>query len=132
MQLGGTIRLPGKTKDLKTTGELPKDGFQIERIILNETKVRDEDLQQLASLKSLRSLSLYRTNISDKAIDHVVAISNLAELELSYTRVTDEGLGKLKSMPHLEKLFLYGMTGTVTDAGVSALQSAKPALKIIR
>ncbi len=132
MQLGGSVRLPGKTKELKKVAELPKESYQIERVALNETRVKDDDLQQLAGLKNLRSLSLYRTEVTDKAIDHILPLTKLEELELSYTRVTDEGIGKLRSMPNLEKLFLYGMTDAVSDAGVNSLQAAKPGLKIFR
>jgi hypothetical protein len=132
MALGGTVRLPGKTKDVTKTADLPKEGYQLDRIMLNDTKVKDDDLKQLAGLNSLRSLSLYRTEITDKAIDHILAVPNLEELELSYTRVTDEGISRLRTMRSLKKLFLYGMNGLVTDDGVKSLQAAKPSLKIIR
>lgn len=132
MRLGGTVRLPGKTKDVKSAADLPKEGYQLDRIMLNDTKVKDDDLKQLDGLRSLRSLSLYRTEITDNAIDHILTLPNLEELELSYTRVTDEGLGRLRTMRNLNKLFLYGMTGQVTDAGISSLQASKPGLKIIR
>lgn len=132
MRLGGTVRLPGKTKDVKSAADLPKEGYQLDRIMLNDTKVKDDDLKQLDGLRSLRSLSLYRTEVTDKAIDHILTLPNLEELELSYTRVTDEGLSRLRTMRNLNKLFLYGMTGQVTEAGVSSLQASKPGLKIIR
>ncbi|MGE3317487.1 MAG: hypothetical protein AB7O26_20425, partial [Planctomycetaceae bacterium] len=108
MQLGGSVRLPGKTQNVKSVDELPEEGYQIERVILNETKVKDDDLKQLAGLKNLRSLSLYRTDVTDSAVDHILPLSRLEELELSYTRVTDEGISKLRNMPRLQKLFLYG------------------------
>ncbi len=135
-QLGGTLRLAGKVKDVKSPGELPPPPYQIERINLNESKVKETDLQKLAGMKSLRALSLYRADVGDEVLPHVVAIPNLQELELSYTRVTDKGLLQLKALPRLQKLFLYGTSGgasgNVTDNGVKTLQEEMPSLKVFR
>lgn len=131
-QLGGTLRVAGKVKDAAAPAELPPPPYQIERISLNGTKVKDEDLQKLVGLKSLRSLSLYRTEITDAALIHVVAIPNLEELELSYTRVSDQGLPRLLGMPRLTKLYLYGTNATVTENGLKTLQVGKPHLKVFR
>ena len=132
LQIGGKLHVAGKTQEMKSSGDLPAEPFRIEKITLNDTKVKDDDLEKLAGLKSLRSLSLYRTDVGDNALAHVAAIPNLEELELSYTRVTDQGLPRLKDLRRLNKLYLYGTNATVTDDGVKSLQQERPKLKIYR
>ena len=132
LQLGGKLHVAGKKQEMKSSGDLPSGPYQIEKISLNETKVKDDDLEKLAGLNSLRSLSLYRTEVGDNALTHIAAIPNLEELELSYTRVTDQGLLRLKDLKRLNKLHLYGTSGAVTDDGVKNLQQECPKLKVYR
>jgi len=132
VQQGGTVRLEGRMKEISAADDLPSEPFQIDRISLNETSVRDEQLQQLTALKNLRSLSLYRTGITDAGLEHLAGLTRLEELELSYTGVTDNGLARLMGLTRLKKLYLYGTSGAVTDAGVETMQKALPDLKIIR
>jgi len=132
VQQGGTVRLEGRTKEISVADDLPSDPFQIDRISLNETSVRDEQLQQLTALKNLRSLSLYRTGVTDAGLEHLAGLTGLEELELSYTGVTDTGLARLMGLTRLKKLYLYGTSGSVTDEGVKTVQKALPNVKIIR
>lgn len=129
---GGSLRIAGKTAEVKDLSGLPEDDFSIERIVLNDTNVTDDDLQQLQGLANLKYLGLYGANVTDAGLEHIVGLPSLEELELSYTQVTDAGLSKLKQIKTLKKLYLNGTNDTVTDAAVEQLEKDLPECRIFR
>src|SRR5205085_1227721 len=72
-------------------------------LFLVETSITEGGLRCLASLPSLRTLSI-ESNVlpmGDDAAIHIAAISSLEELALVGTNLTDKGLGHLQQIPSL-------------------------------
>jgi hypothetical protein len=68
--------------------------------------------------------------ISDSDITQLLELRTLTRLNLRHTRIKDEDLVRLKGLPHLRLVLLEG--STATEAGISELQRALPALTIKR
>lgn len=125
--------LPGEKLTMLSLDELPQ--------------MRDTALENLATLRNLRSLSLRKcsaltshglnylqycpdlteisfekTGIDDEGMKVLERCRNCRELDLSGTAITDEGLAVLKKMPYLESLRLDSTR--VTDQGLAALENA--------
>ena len=126
---GGAVKLEDRDKQIKTVNQLPADGFVVERLNLNKTKVTDKDLKWLEKIPDLEGLDLHGTRITDKGLDYVVKLESLQILDLSNTDVTDKGLEKLEVLDELKKLFLNDTR--VTQKGIDSLQSALSECKII-
>ncbi|HVW03062.1 MAG TPA: hypothetical protein VHB77_22060 [Planctomycetaceae bacterium] len=152
----GSVSIEGLETPVKVVGKLPKKDFWIRKIdlrqsetdrrivdidleqfkvlrrlevlLLDNTLVTDSGLATVASLHTLRELSLYRTDIGDLGVEHLKTLPKLAKLELSYTAVDDAGLDQLASMKELKSVSLYGTLAT--DAGFAKLHQALPKLKI--
>jgi hypothetical protein len=129
---GGRLVVSGKPGEIHALQQLPHGAFDIEKIVLNETRVGDAELGQLRGLNHLASLSLYRTDVGDPGMEQIADIKSLTELELSYTRITDDGLRKLTGLKNLRKLFIRGTNQSVTNGGVKDLSAAIPACEIYR
>lgn len=97
---------------------------------LKQTAISDAGLAELAALPNLRELSLARTAVSDAGCVSLARLESLEELALDDTGVTDAGLAALARLPRLTHLSLVNTP--VTDAGVARLQSARPALHVVR
>ncbi len=94
---------------------------------LNETGVTDAGLAHMTGLMDLSILGLLRTKVSDAGLFYLQGLPNLARVNLRYTQMTDAGITHLKSMAKLEYV---GLGDKVTEAGVSALRTAKPNLEM--
>ena len=92
-----------------------RDGHVVE-VNLNRTKISDESLALVSSLKAMTDLSLEETGIGDEGLVHVGGLGEIRWLNLYRTRVGDAGLAHLKGLTKLEHLPL-GET-RVTDAGL--------------
>lgn len=86
---------------------------------INDTRLRDEDMQGLERLALLERVNLQDTQIGDETTRRLARCGNLRYLNLSRTQVTDEGLRHLATCRELEGLALGGTL--VTDAGLSHL-----------
>ncbi len=84
------------------------------------TGVTDEDLTLIATLTSLETLHLEKTQVTDKGMLQIGKLAALRVLFLPET-ITDQGLEQLKSLTHLEKLFLTGAPG-ITETGLKSLK----------
>jgi len=108
-------------EDLK----LLRDTTRLRRLDLNYCCVIGSDMQCLAGLKQLQSLSLQGAladdGSADSALEHVKALTQLHELNVSSNfGITDIGLENLKGLTQLQKLNI-GITRT-TDAGLEHLK----------
>jgi hypothetical protein len=82
--------------------------------------MKDQELQELAHLVSLRSLNLGGgLLLSDRGLKEVARLENLQALYLFYTPVTDAGLRELPGLKDLQALDLFSTQ--VTDAGLRHL-----------
>lgn len=113
----------------------------LNRLVLTDTDVSDEGLENIWRLKRLFTLSLDGTNVSDKALQQIARLPDLQNLRLDGTAVSDAGLAVLSHLPELRSLGLnrtgitdeslkrvgdlmlkLGVSHTrVTDAGVQTL-----------
>jgi hypothetical protein len=112
------------------------------------TKISDEGLKDVATLKQLKVLRIIRADITDAGLKEVATLPELVVLELDATLVTDAGLKEVARLEQLETLSLsstqvsdeglkelvklknlleLNLKGTkVTEAGVAQLQKALP------
>jgi uncharacterized membrane protein len=89
-----------------------------------DTLVTDEDLDLLVSLsRQIVRLKIAFTDLKDAQVDKLAQLTNLTTLSMEHTRVTDAGLAKLKTCAQLQYLNLVGTR--VTAKGVLALKGLK-------
>ena len=73
---------------------------------LDETKMTDAGLKELAGLKSLQALYLAGTRVTDAGLKEVAGLKSLQTLDVRRTKVTDAGLKELAGLNSLHpKLF---------------------------
>jgi len=86
----------------KVTGKLTEaDLEKITSLWLNNTKITDEGLKELAKLQNLIGLNLSYTKITDASLKDVAKLKNLKNLTLMNTQITDAGAVELKkAMPN--------------------------------
>jgi hypothetical protein len=89
--------------------------------------VTDAGLDHLLRLKRLHTLSL-SPSMTDAAMARLRAFPKLRCLFIGMTGVTDAGLEHLKALPQLEFVHLNG--SRVSEAGIRALQKARPTLNV--
>lgn len=95
---------------------------------LRDTLVTDAGLQCLTELASLQELYLNDTLVTDAGLKQLKGLTQLQRLNLDRTRITDVGLERLEELTQLRELWI-GNT-KVTDAGVDRLRQALPACTI--
>ena len=131
-QFTGTAATPEASKDIADIealgGRLERDdkqpGSPVVSIDLSGCqKLKDEDLQVLASFPELRIVYLGGTATSDAGLKHLAGLTNLTELYLIGTDITDAGLKELVGLQNLVELRI-GNTD-ITDAGLRELAKLK-------
>lgn len=98
-------------------------GQPIIAVQLGLSKCTDADLKTLKDLKSLESLTLYKTAVTDAGLKELAAIKSLTSLDLGATKITDAGLKELAGLAALESLILNGTQ--ITGAGLKDLAPLK-------
>jgi hypothetical protein len=88
----------------------------IKVLSLSGSDVTDERLAHLRDLTDLRELSLARTQVTDAGLKHLESLGSLSVLVLNSTGVTDQGLEQISRLNNLEVLELWGTD--VTDQGL--------------
>ena len=100
------------------TGAGFKDGsaFSLTTLWLNDSKVNDATLKNVAALGALQTLFLEKTAVSDVGVKELARLNTLETLSLEKTKVTD---ACLKHLAGLKRLWTLNLNGTkVTDAGL--------------
>ncbi|MCI0680508.1 MAG: protein kinase [Gemmataceae bacterium] len=92
-------------------------------LCLESMQVTDAGLKELASLKTLQLLVLYRTNVSDAGLEQLAGLRSLQTLYLDDTQLTDAGMRKLAVLENSQALSLRGTQ--VTNAGLNELAGLK-------
>jgi hypothetical protein len=91
----------------KPEGELTEADWE-NVILLDElqnTKITDSDLKEVAKLKSLMFLFLNNTKVTDATLKELAKLQNLEVLDLDGTKVTKAGVAELKkALPNCEIL----------------------------
>ena len=119
---GGMIAIFDSDREYKEVAKLPEGDFAIENVDLSSAKCGGDDLKNLAALKNVKSLILYRVPITDAGLDHLLGLKTLTELELSHSKITDAGLVKLQALTNLKKLHVRSTV--VTKEGIDAFKQA--------
>lgn len=96
---------------------LPQEPFVVTSINLNGRKhINDRDVQNLAGIRSLETLSLGDTAITDAGLGFLRTLPNLRELNLAGTKVRDAGMVTVGMISGLEVLLLGGTR--IGDKGI--------------
>ncbi|MGZ6099486.1 MAG: hypothetical protein ACXWLL_13905, partial [Myxococcaceae bacterium] len=69
----------------------------LQTLLLGGTKVTDEGLVHLRSLKRLRKLSIFDTSVTDAGIRHIAELPALEVLLAGRSGVTPEGQASLRA-----------------------------------
>ena len=104
--------------------KLPK----LERLVLDELKIGDAELELMAGAQSLSSLSVVKTRIQGAGFAALAGLPALKELFIGFTPLDDAGLRVIAKLPHLEVLKLA--PSNVTDAGIKRL-ARHPRLRVL-
>jgi len=96
----------------------------IDSIGLRNTPMTDAGLAHLSKLNTITFLNLAGTKITDAGLVHLSKLTGITGLNLSGTKVTDEGLAHLKTMSRLTKLNVSGTA--VTDEGIKEAKKYLP------
>ena len=100
--------------------ELPK----LHELGFAETKITDDVLAQITTLKRIDFVGLRDTAITDAGLAHLSKLTGIAGLNLSGTKVTNAGLVHLKTMSKLTKLNVSRTA--VTAEGVAEAKKFLP------
>ncbi len=95
----------------------------VEKLDLNNTRMNDEGMKQVAGMKKLRYLSLRDTVVTDEGLRQLAELRDLETLDLFGLRLTDRGVSHLRGLTKLKRLNILG--SALTDAGVEALEPLK-------
>jgi hypothetical protein len=101
---------------------------QLELLAFNSTPITDAGLKELAGFTKLRVQYLNKTTIGDAGLKKLAALKQLQELYLSSTQVGDAGLKELGGLQQLR--MLYVTDTQVTKEGVAELEKALPKCRI--
>jgi hypothetical protein len=115
---GGTIRIDWQDQDIKSSAELPKQGFRLTWVDLRDNKqVDDAGLASFKTCKNVSGLFLGNTQVTDTGLAYFKECKNLKSLHLNGTQVGDAGLAHFKDCRDLIGLYLSGTQ--VTDVGLA-------------
>lgn len=112
----------------KNSSLLSKAPKQTLWLKLNNTKITDNSLVEVAKLTNLTRLHIENTEISDNGLLQFKSLQNLEYLNLIGTSITDAGLANLYVLKNLKKIYLW--KSKVTQSGVDKLKIALPNLTI--
>ncbi len=121
---GGTVRVSGEDRSIKTAAALPKDAFRLTAANLSgapAAHVRAADLAAFSGCKHLTFLDLNSSKqVTDAGLAHFRECTGLTSLGLNGTQVSNAGLAEFKRCTALTQLALSGTP--VTDAGLAHLK----------
>lgn len=100
----------------------------VAELSLARTKIGDTTLELIARMPHLRKLDLRATLVTDAGARWLAAAPRLRELIAAQTSLGDATLAELAKSGALERLVLWN--SAATEAGIAALQAARPALVI--
>lgn len=104
---------------------------RLERLLLGETEIGDEELLRLKAPVELRSLSLYGLDrVTDRGLARIASFRELEDLELNGTSITDAGLEQLKGLRNLRDLCLDDTR--ISSAAIADLKASLPKLIVYK
>lgn len=96
-----------KKYDKKALENLSKVKDQIVVLNLAKMPVTDEDINQISGFKNLEKLVLNQTDIKGNTLQELKKCKNLYSLALANTKISKENLLKILDMPSLKEVFLW-------------------------
>ena len=116
LELGGNVQLSGEDRRIRAPSDLRPGPVSILEIDLRRSKVNDQLLTRIMTLRNLESLDLTACGgISNDGLRKIRQMRSLRRLYLEETRISDPSLAILFQLPALEELRLGRL---VTDAGL--------------
>src|SRR5690606_16558527 len=101
-------------------GEAEREGGAIVGLNFRSTWIEDEDLRDVARVKTLRRLDLSHTRITDLGFPALKELQNVEDLNLYFAeQIGDGALAVARGWTKLKRLNLRGTK--VTDLGVAQL-----------
>jgi uncharacterized membrane protein len=86
---------------------LPELKKQLVRLKMSGIKLTEKNISHLGECLNIRRLDLDHTGITDNSLGSLLPLTELQSLNLVGNPVTAEGILKLKSLKHLQSLYLY-------------------------
>lgn len=97
----------------------------IKDLFLSYTKLSDEGLKKIQSIKSLKRIWMEGTQITDASMEGFRIMPSIAEIGVAYTTVTNEGLMRLVDISTLRKVGIKGCDNITADA-VKRFRAQRP------
>lgn len=97
----------------------------IQDLFLSYTKLTDEGLKKLQSIKALKRVWLEGTQITDASMEGFRQLPSIAEIGVAYTAVTNEGLMRLVDISTLKKVGIKGCDN-ITAETVKRFRAQRP------
>jgi serine/threonine protein kinase/formylglycine-generating enzyme required for sulfatase activity len=92
LSIGGSVRVNGEGRDIRTASELTKERFMLTKVNLNTTRVTDAGMANFKDCKELTHLDLGNTKVTDAGLAIFKDSKGLRHLKLTGTKVTAKGL----------------------------------------
>ncbi|WP_188765797.1 chitobiase/beta-hexosaminidase C-terminal domain-containing protein [Emticicia aquatilis] len=109
-----------KKFDRKVLENLSKVGEQLVILNLSKMPVHDEDLALIANFPNLEKLILNQTDITGNTLEQLKKCKNLESVALAGTKISKENLQKILDLPKLKEVFVWNTNideATVTELG---------------
>lgn len=120
--------LPGNENN-KGIRLLPSLKDQITWLHLSDFRLRDADMEIIASLPNLVKLNVSKNPITDDGVRSLMSLSHLEYLNLYGTDISDSVLLDLLTLKNLKELYLWN-TRTARQV-IDSLSKTRPEVKII-
>ncbi len=116
-----------KKFELKNLENLKKVSDQLVELNLAKMPIKDQDLKLLTNFPNLEKLILNQTDITGQKLDELAKCKSLISIALIGTKIKKEDLQKLLTLPKLNELFIWetGIDPTV----ITSLSKQYPKIK---
>jgi uncharacterized protein YjbI with pentapeptide repeats len=141
LELGGCKSLrklivpPNLTTLNLSSTQLREDDFEqlaslrkLESLFLSNSQFTDAGLRHLRSLRSLTYLDVSYCSIPESALQSISKIQNLTDLNLIHTNISDADIDILMAIPKLRMVLLYD--SAVTELGAKRIRTVRPEIQI--
>jgi mono/diheme cytochrome c family protein/uncharacterized membrane protein len=96
-----------KKFDRKVLENLSKVGEQLVILNLSKMPLKDEDLSLITNFPNLEKLILNQTDITGNTLEQLKKCKNLESVALAGTKVSKENLQKILDLPKLKEVFIW-------------------------
>ena len=122
-----SIDLSGNVLTAKDLDELVRL-HHIDELSVYGCELPDESFAKIATISSLKSLSLAHTVVSDKEMVWLAKLPQLEVLDLNHTAISDDSIPYLRNADQLRRLYINKTK--ISQQGVEAIRKAMPLCQI--